>query len=48
MIPMENDTKKYRGNEERKVWKNKDDVECLIALCATEKINIWHVDCGCS
>ena len=24
-----------QGNEERKVWKKKDDVECSIALCAT-------------
>ena len=43
---MENDTTKYQGNKKRKVWKNKDDVECLIAL--REKINLWHVDNGCS
>ena len=30
------------------VWKKKDDVECSIALCATEKQNLWHVDSGCS
>ena len=45
---MENDTTKSQGNEERKVWKKKDDVECSIALCATEKQNLWHVDNGCS
>ena len=46
---MENDTTKSQGNEERKNWKNKDDVECSIALCATnKKQNLWHVDSGCS
>ena len=39
MVPIrkgnENDATKYQGNEERKVWKNKDDVECSIALCTT-------------
>ena len=45
---MENNTTKYQGNEVRKVWKRKDDVECLIALCAIEKQNLWHVDSGCS
>ena len=45
---MENDTIKSQGNEERKVWKKKDDVECLITLCATKKQNLWHVASGCS
>ena len=35
VIPMESDTTKYEGNEERKVWKKKEDVECSIVLCAT-------------
>ena len=35
VILMENDTTKSQGNEERKVWKKKDDVECSISLCAT-------------
>ena len=48
VISMENDTTKSQGNEERKVWKKKDYVECLIALCATKKQNLWHVDSGCS
>ena len=37
VIPMENDTTKSQGNEERKTWKRKDGVECSIALCETEK-----------
>ena len=45
---MENDTTKSQCNSERKVWKNKDDMECSLALCATEKLNIWHVDSGYS
>ena len=45
---MENDTKKSQGNEERKVWKKKENVESSIALCATYKQNICHVDNGCS
>ena len=44
---MENDTTKSKGNEERKAWKKKDDMECSLALCAIEKQNLWHVDCGC-
>ena len=48
VIPMENDTKKSQGNEERKVRNNKDDVKCSIALCAIEKQNLWHVDSGYS
>ena len=35
VIPMEHGTKKSEGNEERKVWKKKEDVECSISLCAT-------------
>ena len=34
---MENDTTQSQGKEERKAWKKKDDVECSLALCATEK-----------
>ena len=45
---MGNGTTKSEGNEERKVWKKKDDMECSIALCATKKQNLWHVDNGCS
>ena len=30
-----------QGNGERKVWKNKDDMECPLALCAKEKQNLW-------
>ena len=43
---MENDTKKYQGNEERKTWKKKNDVECSISLCANEKkiYSMWIVD----
>ena len=33
--PMENDTTKSLGNEERKAWKEKDGVECSIDLCTT-------------
>ena len=42
------DTTKYQGKEEMKAWKNKDDVECSLALCATEKQNLWHMESGCS
>ena len=35
VIPMENDTTKSQDNEEMNVWKNKDDMECSLALCAT-------------
>ena len=28
---------KYQGKEEGIAWKKKDDVECSLALCATEK-----------
>ena len=45
---MENDTTQSQSNEERKVWKNKNDMEFSLALCATEKQNLWHVDNGCS
>ena len=31
------DTSKYQGKEEMIAWKKKDDVECSLALCATEK-----------
>ena len=48
VTPMENHTTKYQGNQERKVWKKKDDLECSIALCATTTKNLWHVDSGCS
>ena len=43
---MENDTTKYQGNEERKDWKKKDDVECSISLCETRKkiYGMWTVD----
>ena len=43
---MDNDTTKYEGNEERKVWKKKENVECSIDLCATEKkiYGMWIVD----
>ena len=46
VIPMENDTTKYQGNEERKVWKKKDDVKISIALCATKNkiYGMWTVD----
>ena len=29
-------------------WKRKGDVECSLALSATEKQNLWHMDSGCS
>ena len=45
---MRNDTTKSQGNEERKFWKKKDDVECSIALCETEKQNIWNMENGFS
>ena len=48
MIPMENDTTKSQGNEERKTWKKKEDMESSISLCATEEKNLWHVDSRCS
>ena len=48
VIPMENDTTKYECNEERKVWKKKEYVECSISLCAIEKQNLWHAENGCS
>ena len=31
------DTKKSQRKEETKAWKKKDDVECSLALCPTEK-----------
>ena len=42
------DASKYQGMEERVVWKKKDDVECSLALCATEKQNLRHIYSGCS
>ena len=42
------DTSKYQGKEEGIAWKKKDDVVCSLALCATKKQNLWHVDSGCS
>ena len=42
------DASKSQGKEERIAWKKKDDVECSLALCATEKQNLWHMDSGCS
>ena len=42
------DTSKYQDKKERKVWENKDDMECSLALCATKKQNLWHVNSGCS
>ena len=47
VIPMD-DASKYQGKEERITWKKKDDVECSLGLCATEKQNLWHMDSGCS
>ena len=44
---MENDTTQSQGNEERKAWKKKHDVECSIALFATTTTKIygmWTVD----
>ena len=41
---MENETTKYECNEERKVWKKKEDVEFSIALCAIEKTK--YMACG--
>ena len=35
---------KYQGREEGIAWKRKDDVEFSLALCATEKQNLWHMD----
>ena len=42
------DTSKYEDKKERKDWKKTDDVKCSLALCATEKQNLWHVDSGFS
>ena len=41
-------TSKSQDKEERKAWKKKDDVECSLALCATKKTNLWHMDSVCS
>ena len=41
-------TSKSQDKEERKAWKKKDNMECSLDLCATEKQNIWHVDSGFS
>ena len=40
-------TSKYKEKEERKAWKKKDNMECSLALCATEKekkYGMWTVD----
>ena len=42
------DTSKSQDKKEMKAWKKKDDVECSLALCATEKQNLWHIESGCS
>ena len=42
------DTSKSQDKMERKAWKKKYYVECSLALCATKKQNLWHVDSGCS
>ena len=47
VIPMDN-TSKSQDKEERKAWKKKDNMECSLALSATNKKNLWHVDSGCS
>ena len=38
------DASKSQGKEERIYWKKKDDVECSLALCSTEKQNLWNMD----
>ena len=42
------DASKSKIKEERIAWKKKDDVECSLSVCATEKQNLWHMDSGCS
>ena len=40
------DTSKFQ--DKGIAWKMKGDVEFSLALCATEKQNLWHMDSGCS
>ena len=42
------DASKSKNKEESIAWKKKDDVECSLALCASEKQNLWHMDSRCS
>ena len=39
-----------RDTEKIKAWKRIEDVKekCSMALCATKKKNLWHMDSGCS
>ena len=37
------------NTKQNKHWKEKEEMESsMIALCATESQNLWHLDSGCS
>ena len=39
----------FQDKKQRKDWKkNKEEEISMIALCAIEKHNLWHIDSGCS
>ena len=40
---------KMQNTKQKKYWKEKEEMESsMIALCATESQNLWHLDSGCS
>ena len=40
---------KTQNTKQKKYWKEKEEMESsMIALCATESQNLWHLDSGCS
>ena len=40
---------KSQDTKHKKYWREKEEKESsMIALCATENKNIWHLDNGCS
>ena len=38
-----------QSTKQNKYWREKEEHEIsMIALCATKKQNLWHLDSGCS
>ena len=39
---------KFQDTKQKKYWREREEkVRSMIALCATEKQNLWHLDSGC-
>ena len=40
---------KFQDTKQKKNWREREEKErSMIALCATKKQNLWHLDSGCS